>query len=382
MVVATNIRTGEIETLQLAEQSINDSVFFATVFTLGAAAAGTDDDGTMQVSDDDTVTVAFVDSLDATGSATNRQADHHVFDPLGDADDNGSLQAFDASRILAHAAGLITLSGRDSLGANVDELAPTGPINSFDAVLVLQARLGLLNRFPVQADTAANHPQPETDAAAPRKLPELLALSWMADGRDLVLHADERHRVLSGDLWIDGLQGGVTLHAAADVEGAQLMHQMVEGRQQVAFAIPVPATRAGELLRIRPRPGVVLPSPSALRVEGMLNGGDLGLLVQGVSRSSTTLPRALALYPNHPNPFNAETTISFDLPTVGWVELAIFNSLGQRLRTLLADTRNAGSHQMVWNGRTDSGRSVASGTYVVVLKSDGVRLARSLLLLK
>ncbi len=381
IVAVTNSRTGETETLRLAEQSINDSVFFATMFTLGADSAGVDDDGTMQVADDDTVAVIFVDSLDALGAATNRGADHLVLDPLGDADGNDALQAFDASRILAHAAGLITLSGRDSMAANVDILAPTGPINSFDAVLVIQARLGMLSRFPIQQDDSANHPQPETDVSVPKKLPELLWVSWRSEGADLVLEAEDRQRILSGDLWIEGIQEGVALLPAADLIGAELVHQTRDNRLHVAFAIPVPAAGT-ELLRIRPRPGVTLPAPSQITVDGMLNGGEVGILTRSVSSTSSQLPRILYLHPNHPNPFNAETMIRFDLPAPGWVELSIYNSLGQRLNTLLAESRPAGAYQMVWSGTTETGRPVASGSYVYVLESDGVRIARSALLLK
>ena len=90
----------------------------------------------------------------------------------------------------------------------------------------------------------------------------------------------------------------------------------------------------------------------------------------------------MRLLPNHPNPFNAETTIRFDLPAPGHVQMVIFNSLGQRVRTLLAEPRPAGSHELTWSGVDDAGRAVASGTYHLVLEVDGLRRVRPLLLLK
>ncbi|MBT6149350.1 MAG: T9SS type A sorting domain-containing protein [Gemmatimonadetes bacterium] len=378
----TNPRTGETETLQLVESSVDDSVFFGELFTLGAPAAGSDEDGVMHVADDDSLLVSVTDTLDAAGAETLRQKDHLVIDPLGDVDDNDALQAFDASRILAHAVGRLNLSGRDSLAANVDELAPFGSIDSFDAMLVIQRALGLIDRFPVQADSAANHPQLQLGLPAPKILPEVVVLTWEMDGVDLVLKADERQGLLAGDLQIEGLPDVAAVLPAADLLDAQLVHHRDEGRLMIALAIPQPAQGPGELLRIGPRPGMILPETSQVILEGQFNGGLLGLRTQVASLGSTSRPRVLQLHQNHPNPFNAETTIRFDLPQESPVRLSVYNSVGQHIRTLSDEIRRAGNHQIVWDSRTDDGHTVASGTYVYVLESDGQRIARQLLLLK
>ena len=88
-----------------------------------------------------------------------------VLDPWGDASGNGQLRGFDAAEILAHVVGSSTLTGLDSLSANLDELAPFASITAFDASLVLQKRVGLIGHFPVQEKTSANHPQPESSSA-------------------------------------------------------------------------------------------------------------------------------------------------------------------------------------------------------------------------
>ncbi|MBT5055396.1 MAG: T9SS type A sorting domain-containing protein [Gemmatimonadetes bacterium] len=378
----TNVRTGEVETLQLLESTVDDSVFFGTLLTVGAPGAGVDDDGTMQVADDDSLIVSVMDSLDASGAATVRQVDHLVLDPLGDADDNGTLQAYDASRILAHAVGLITLADRDSLAANVDALAPGGLIDAFDAVFVIQRVLGLIDRFPVQSDSSANHPQPQTDDSVSKILPEMIAVSWQRDGSELVLVADERRHILAGDLQIHGLPTAAVIRPAADLSGALAVHQHDQGTLKVGLAIPYPVDGPGELLRVGPKPGTILPAFSQVQLEGQFNGGTLGLRVQVAQRDITTRPRELQLHKNFPNPFNAETTIRFDLPQAESVELSIYNSVGQRIRTLVDGVQSAGNHQIVWDSRTDEGQLVASGTYVYVLQSSDLRIARPLLLLK
>ena len=88
-------------------------------------------------------------------------------------------------------------------------------------------------------------------------------------------------------------------------------------------------------------------------------------------------PVAFRLYANYPNPFNAETQMTYALPAAGAVELAIYNVRGQRVRTLVQGAQAAGRYQIVWNGRSDSGEALASGVYLSRLASaQGVRVRR------
>lgn len=67
----------------------------------------------------------------------------------------------------------------------------------------------------------------------------------------------------------------------------------------------------------------------------------------------------------HPNPFNPQTTISFDLPQATEVSLAVYDLQGRLVRVLLKSTQyTAGSHQQVWDGRDAFGQTVASGNYL------------------
>ncbi len=79
--------------------------------------------------------------------------------------------------------------------------------------------------------------------------------------------------------------------------------------------------------------------------------------------------RAFDLKPNYPNPFHFSTAIAFHLPQAARVELAIFNLLGQRVRTLLEENRNSGSHRVYWNGRDEAGNLVANGVYYYQLRA-------------
>ena len=66
----------------------------------------------------------------------------------------------------------------------------------------------------------------------------------------------------------------------------------------------------------------------------------------------------------HPNPFNPQTTIAFDLPRALEVSLEIYDLKGRLVRTLLSgNPHSAGNHKQVWDGRDADGQATASGVY-------------------
>ncbi|MBK6898419.1 MAG: T9SS type A sorting domain-containing protein [bacterium] len=72
-----------------------------------------------------------------------------------------------------------------------------------------------------------------------------------------------------------------------------------------------------------------------------------------------------------PNPFNPRTTVRFDLPREGRVELAVYDLQGRRVRTLLAGNAAAGPHEVLWPGDDDAGRTLPSGVYLARLRGPG-----------
>jgi hypothetical protein len=94
------------------------------------------------------------------------------------------------------------------------------------------------------------------------------------------------------------------------------------------------------------------------------------------------LPETFALAQNYPNPFNPVTQIAFDLPRATHAKLEIYNIVGRKVITLLDDKRSAGSYVADWDGRDDSGNSVASGFYLYRLKTDDAVATRKMILLK
>ena len=90
----------------------------------------------------------------------------------------------------------------------------------------------------------------------------------------------------------------------------------------------------------------------------------------------------LALYPNHPNPFNPSTTIGYNLPEDGQVRLLIFDVAGRRIASLVNEFQKKGMHAAVWNGKGDDGRAAASGVYFSRLEAGKKTLSRKMILLR
>ncbi|MCJ7458216.1 MAG: T9SS type A sorting domain-containing protein [candidate division Zixibacteria bacterium] len=94
------------------------------------------------------------------------------------------------------------------------------------------------------------------------------------------------------------------------------------------------------------------------------------------------VPTKFALDQNYPNPFNPETNISFYLSEKSEVNLAIYNILGQKVRTLAEGPMESGSHTVTWNGKNESGSSVASGIYFYKLNAGDNTVTKKMTLLK
>jgi hypothetical protein len=81
--------------------------------------------------------------------------------------------------------------------------------------------------------------------------------------------------------------------------------------------------------------------------------------------------KPIELSGNYPNPFTASTTISYSLSQPGQVELTVYNTAGQIVRTLVSANRNAGEHSVSWNGIDERGNQVPAGVYFCRLRISG-----------
>lgn len=97
-------------------------------------------------------------------------------------------------------------------------------------------------------------------------------------------------------------------------------------------------------------------------------------------------PSEFALYQNFPNPFNPVTKINYQIPASATnqidVKLAVYNLIGTEIRTLVSETKQAGSYTVYWDGTDNHGTKVTTGTYFYRLKAGNNISTKRMVLMK
>lgn len=89
------------------------------------------------------------------------------------------------------------------------------------------------------------------------------------------------------------------------------------------------------------------------------------------------LPEKFNLMQNYPNPFNPSTIIQFALPENSFVQLEVFNLIGEQISTLISGEMSAGYHSIEWNPV-----DLSSGMYLYRLKANGNTFMKKMVLLR
>ncbi len=96
-----------------------------------------------------------------------------------------------------------------------------------------------------------------------------------------------------------------------------------------------------------------------------------------VNKVDDEIPERFALAQNYPNPFNPSTTISFSLPTITHVKLAVFDVLGIEVRVLVDDLLSVGVHE-----ETFYAARLPSGIYIYKLETPTETITKKMQLVK
>jgi hypothetical protein len=129
-----------------------------------------------------------------------------------------------------------------------------------------------------------------------------------------------------------------------------------------------------------------------IKSEGQWNGDfDLDAVVAvnsvsgqpaNVQRIKNAQPKKFIVHQNYPNPFNPSTTIEFVVERAARIEINIYNTTGQLIRTLVNQTCTPGRHRVQWHGKNDHSQNVVSGIYFYEIKIANQRQFRPLTLLR
>jgi hypothetical protein len=109
----------------------------------------------------------------------------------------------------------------------------------------------------------------------------------------------------------------------------------------------------------------------------------LSVIVTGVGEDEySAKPERFGLSGNYPNPFNPVTVIEYQIADRALVTMRVYNAVGQEVRTLLNEEKDAGRYSIVWRATDDHGMQLASGLYFVQMRSRGHVFTRKMLLLE
>ena len=115
----------------------------------------------------------------------------------------------------------------------------------------------------------------------------------------------------------------------------------------------------------------------------VVNDEDIVNLPTGVlTQADSGTPTKYQLFQNYPNPFNNETLIKYQTSQPGNVEIVIYDVLGKEVKTLIDENKDAGTHQIIWDARDNSGNEVASGVYFYEMRAGTYIETKKLLLMK
>ena len=300
-----------------------------------------------------------------------------------------ALTIVDVESSQAHTVSLAdTSEGLYGIAATTDKIFTTDIAGS--RVLVLSPQGRITGRIPVP-------PKPRSLALAPDG--RTLYVTSMDTGRLTAIDAAGATISHSIDLGVsgtfavapspDGRKLYLTAHEegtllVVDVASGTLRKKLAIGRNPRAIAFSPDGTQAYVTSSFSNEIHIV----DAMR-DTVVGHYTTGQNPRGIALTQPVWPTIESQHPIHfalapafPNPFNGSTQITYALAADASVELRVYNALGQAVRTLLRQHRAAGTHQIHWDGTDDQGRALASGTYLLIMRTGAVRQATKMLLLR
>ena len=94
------------------------------------------------------------------------------------------------------------------------------------------------------------------------------------------------------------------------------------------------------------------------------------------------IPIAFALHQNYPNPFNPITSLHYDLPEDGLVNITIYDMMGRVVKTLVNGSQTAGFKSIQWSATNDRNDPVSAGLYLYSIQAGDFKQTKKMVLLK
>lgn len=181
--------------------------------------------------------------------------------------------------------------------------------------------------------------------------------------KHLRLSRDIKKEIGSGQLWKAGIWRGTGESVAIGIDGLSYIPKELS-----VYYVDI---KGNEMINMRETDVVpILFGENQLYKPIQIAIGDSAFIMSLWNRM---VPRQFGMSQNMPNPFNPITRIKYQLPEVKGqgkmkVQIELYNVRGQLVRRLVNGERNPGYYQVIWRGRDDGLRPVASGVYFYRIK--------------
>jgi len=270
----------------------------------------------------------------------------------------------------------------------VADVSGNGTVSAYDASLILQYVVGLIDTFPI-SELDPKSPQ----QTAPRDYTVSLPDISIGEGKTIQtpIVINDMAGITAGGI---SLKYDAKVMRAVKVSASELLsgyywksNTGLEDEVRIAFAGGLPPNAGkGEMFTVTFE---VLPHTEGATTPLILDTVQLSnsLTITKRNGTVTVLPSRTLLLQNYPNPFNPETWIPFQLAERSDVSIFIYNVKGDLVRTLYPGYKDAGSYILkgkaaYWDGRDDFGNRVASGVYFCQLKAGDSKDTRKIVLMK
>lgn len=98
--------------------------------------------------------------------------------------------------------------------------------------------------------------------------------------------------------------------------------------------------------------------------------------------SSNKYPTRFHVHQNYPNPFNPKTLIRYNLPKDSFVNVVIYNILGQKISTLVNSSQLAGYKSISWDASSEKSKLIPAGLYFLQITANQSTQIKKMILLR
>ncbi len=313
----------------------------------------------------------------------------------GDADENGTIQSYDAALTLREALGPMNpppppLTAMGRLNADVSK---NGKVEAYDAALILRHVVGLA--MPESTVTcfesgSGTPPAPKNIALSAK----VVGIQRVGDQNSVLLQLSNVPPAMAVYSCAFELTASATTGDSATLvlpllpEGSlATVHRLGNGHFRVGIVNPYGLDIEHLALTISARHTASLNEITFSELFlNDVSGGSIALrnVITAVHPEApgSRQPGTYNLVGAYPNPFNPSTRIVFENPAAVPVRLEIYNAQGARVKVIRDEPVSAGRHEAFWDGTNSFGQTVSSGEYFCVMRAGAFVKSLRLLLLK